>query len=586
MADLNLLAHHRSDELPNDTADLRRCIRDLIALSTLPVVWKNCDPRQIADSVAGALLSMVECELVYISIRSTREEPAVEVARSLDGANPELRAAVRAALANGSRTGVTGQIVTGQILEISRYPETGTVRLAFFPIGSRGDAILAAASARPGFPNEAERALLGVGANQAAIAMYRWDAVADERRFLALLESSPDFVAVASLGGVPQYLNPAGFKLVGLDDLDRDGALRVLDFIAPSDRIRARDEIWPWVMQRGRWSGELGFRHFRTGATIHFLVDWFRIDELRTGRAMNVAMVARDLTAQKRSETELRQLNESLESRVAERTAQLAASNAKLIAEKTERERADARLNLLQSELYHAARLSAVGEMAAALAHELNQPLTAATISFNTARRLLARGESALPRVAEVMNEGAGQVLRGGQIIRRVRNFVIGSTEKRQESVAKMIEEGCALALGSERTLGVEVRLDLDPDASAAFADRIQIQQVLVNLLRNALEAMEDSARRELAVTTRLLDRETIEIAVADSGAGIAEHLIGHVFEPFVSTKDNGMGLGLSICRSIVEDHGGGIQVGAAPGGGTIFRFTLAAAGEGKSDAA
>jgi signal transduction histidine kinase len=580
MADLKTFADHRSDEGSSSLGELRSCVRDLTALSALPVIWKNSDPRQIADSIAGALLAMVECELVYVSIRGKRGEPGVQVARSIERTHPTLIAAARAAVVDASAT--RGR---SQVTEIPRFAGTGALRLASFPIGSRDEAMLAVVSPRPGFPNETERALLGVAANQAAVALDRWDAMADERRFVTLLERLSDFVGVASLSGVPRYLNPAGLKLIGLDALGQGDAPGMLDFVAASDRRRARDEIWPFVMRHGRWSGELGFRHFRTGATIPFLVDWFRIDEPRTGRAMNLAVVARDLTAQKQSEAELRRLNESLENRVARRTAELAASNAKLVAESTERERADARLHLLESELYHAARLSAVGEMAAALAHELNQPLTAAALSFKTVRRVLAHAPFEQPRIADILNEGAGQVLRAGAIIQRMRSFVTGDDEKREESVTTMIAEASALALINAKALGVEVRFDFAPSARTVFADRIQIQQVLVNLLRNALEAMEKSPRRELVVTTRLLDRATIEIAVADSGGGIAENMVGHIFEPFVSSKGDGMGLGLSICRSIVEDHGGRIHAGAAPGGGTVFRFTLAA-GDCESDAA
>jgi signal transduction histidine kinase len=585
MADVKLLTN-RLEGLPDDTVALRNCIRDLIALSALPVVGKSSGPREIADVVAGAVLGMVDCDLVRISIRRACDEPAVEVSRPVDGTHPDLASAVSAALVDSSRICTGRRTVAIETIESPGSAGIDAIRMASFPIGSRGDAVLVAASRRPNFPNGAERALLGVGASQAAIALDRWNAEADQRRFVSLIENSPDFVGFASPAGVPEYLNPAGLELVGLDEL-RKGIKSVLGFVAPHDRVRAHDEIWPLVIRRGRWRGELGFWHFRTGVTIPFLIDWFRIDEPRTGRLTNLAIVARDLTGQRKSEAKLRQLNNVLETRVARRTAELAASNARLVAESIEREQADARLHLLQSELYHAARLSAVGEMAAALAHELNQPLTAATVSFNAARRLLGRGAPDRSNVAEVIEEGAEQILRAGEIIHRMRNFVAGDTEKREESVAKLIGEASALALTDARTLGVEVRFDLDPKAGKFFADRIQIQQVLVNLLRNALEAMEDSKRRELVVRTRLLDAATVEVTVADTGAGIPEDLIGRVFEPFVSTKNNGMGLGLSICRSIVEDHGGRIEVVAAPGGGTTFRFTLAAAGwNGESDAA
>ena len=319
------------------------------------------------------------------------------------------------------------------------------------------------------------------------------------------------------------------------------------DFVVPQECARMRDEIWPALMQQGRWAGDITLRHFKTGAAIACQVDWFRIDDPRTGLPMNIAILGTDLSAQKRSEAELRHLNETLEQRVAERTAELAKANESLLMEKIELERADARLQELQLELFHAARLSLAGQMAAALAHELNQPLAAASNFVNAARRGLGKGELKIDMVWEDMDKAARQVLRAGQIIRRLRDFASrGETDKRIESVVTMVEEASALALTGAGALGVDLRFRFDPSASLVIADRVQIQQVLVNLIRNGLESMANSPRRELTVSTARLDRGMIEIAVADRGPGFAKEVIDRLFEPFLSTKRNGMGLGLS----------------------------------------
>jgi PAS domain S-box-containing protein len=410
--------------------------------------------------------------------------------------------------------------------------------------------------------------------------LQRGQVEADQHRFVTLIERSSDFVGLADLDGRPRYINPAGLALVGLKGIEQASGLHVLDFIVPAERARVRDQIWPMVIRDGRWTGELEFGHFETGAAIPFLVDWFRVDDPRTGRPMNTATVSRDLSGQKRSEAELLHLAEMLEQRVAERTAQLAEANRRLLAEIAERERADARVQQLQLEFFHAARLNTAGQLAAALAHELNQPLTAATNFFNAARRLVGRnGHQINGKVAEVMGEAAEQTLRAGEIIRRLRDFVTrGETEKRVERVATLIEEASSLALTDAKSRGVRVRFHLDPDAAAAFIDRIQIQQVLINLMRNALEAMARSERRELEIRTSLLDEEMIEIEVADSGPGLSRNVKDQLFQPFVSTKRDGMGLGLSICRSIVEAHGGKLRSSPGSHGGTTFRFTVAAA--------
>jgi C4-dicarboxylate-specific signal transduction histidine kinase len=234
----------------------------------------------------------------------------------------------------------------------------------------------------------------------------------------------------------------------------------------------------------------------------------------------------------------------------------------------------------LQVALSHAGRLSAAGQMAAALAHELSQPLAAATNSANAARRMLARsGQAKTDTVREILDEISRQSLRAGQILRRLRDFVVrGESDMHVESINTMIEEAIAFARVGYEALGVRVQFKFDPQAQDVLANRIQIQQVLVNLIRNAFEAMESSNRRELVVTTHRLNRETIEIAVIDSGPGLPKEVVAHLFEPFVSTKHNGMGLGLSICRSIVEAHGGALRHGANPEGGTVFHFTLPSA--------
>jgi signal transduction histidine kinase len=278
----------------------------------------------------------------------------------------------------------------------------------------------------------------GIRANDATIALQRWHAEPEERRFVSLVERSSDSVSMGALVGT-QYVNPAGMKLVGLSAADDKCRLHIFDFLIRGDRIRAREECWPIVMRTARWNGEVGFRPFETGAAMPFHVDRFRVDHPRTGRPMNVATVSRDLT--KRYETELRQLNETLEQRVFERTGELAEANERLVTETADRVRADARLQELKQELFHAMPLSTAGQMAAALAHELNQPLSAFTNSVHTGRRLLARDEHHnVATVQEVLSEAAEQAVRSGEIIRRLRDFVTrGEAERPIETLPTLI---------------------------------------------------------------------------------------------------------------------------------------------------
>lgn len=248
----------------------------------------------------------------------------------------------------------------------------------------------------------------------------------------------------------------------------------------------------------------------------------------------------------------------------------------------TEHQRTQTRLHELQSELFHVSRLSAMGEMASALAHEINQPLSAISNYMKGSRRLLAA--SADPnahRIGEALDRAAGQALRAGEIIRRLRDFVSrGDTEKRVESLARLVEEAGALGLTGAREQGVLLRFDLDPGHDRVLVDRVQIQQVLVNLFRNALEAMSGCARRVLTISSAPAGNRTVELAVADTGHGFGGDVEKDLFRTFFTTKDTGMGVGLSISRTIVETHGGRMWAETNAAGGATFRFTVPAAQE------
>jgi two-component system sensor kinase FixL len=243
----------------------------------------------------------------------------------------------------------------------------------------------------------------------------------------------------------------------------------------------------------------------------------------------------------------------------------------------TERQNAEVHAQQLQTELAHLSRYTALGEMAATLAHELNQPLTAIVSFVKGSRRLIERVEGSVANdLREAMAQAASEALRAGEIIRRLREFVARREgDYLMEDLQKLIEEACALALIGAQKRGVQISYQFDRRITAVFADRIQIQQVLVNLLRNAVEAMDSSSRRELTVTTSLRPDGLAEVAVSDTGSGISPDIASKLFQPFVTSKQSGMGVGLSISRTIVEAHDGKIWVEPNPEGGTVFRFTL-----------
>lgn len=243
----------------------------------------------------------------------------------------------------------------------------------------------------------------------------------------------------------------------------------------------------------------------------------------------------------------------------------------------TERKISEARIHELENEMHHISRLSAMGEMATGLAHELNQPLTA-MINFVQAsrRRLRANDDKATEQVYEHMDDAVTQAARAGGIIRRLREFVQrGETERFPEDLPRVIEEASDMALVGAAGKNISYSFELPEEMPSVLIDRIQIQQVVFNLVRNAVEALEKSDERRLSIGASLTSQDSIEVVISDTGPGLAEDVADRIFQPFVTTKNSGMGVGLSICRSIVDAHGGRLSAKANRDGGTSFSFTL-----------
>jgi two-component system sensor kinase FixL len=249
----------------------------------------------------------------------------------------------------------------------------------------------------------------------------------------------------------------------------------------------------------------------------------------------------------------------------------------------TDRQDRERRLAELQSELIHVSRLSELGQMVSALAHEVNQPLTALSNYLSGMRRLLT--DDSPPALGQAVEKMAEQAARARGIVQSLRGLVKKETRPRQvERLETLIQETSALALiGTSRSVGLDLRIGAD--ATHAVVDQVQIQQVLLNLMRNAVDAMAGSAVRMLTVATARQGGR-VEILVSDTGPGLPEAVLARLFQPFVTTKPDGLGVGLSICRTIVEAHGGELVAENRPDGGAVFRFTVPAPAESDLDPA
>jgi two-component system, LuxR family, sensor kinase FixL len=358
-----------------------------------------------------------------------------------------------------------------------------------------------------------------------------------ELRLRSIIDTVPDAIVVIDAQGTIQSFSPAAERLFGYYSVEVIG--RNVNILMPTPYREAHDDY-------------LG-RYLRTGER----------------RIIGIGRVVVGL--RKSGETF------PMELQVGEFAFMGSRFFTGFVRDLTERQEAERRIQDLQSELLHASRLSVMGQMASTMAHELNQPLTAVVNYLEAGRQLLATGAGGSERLGEIMEKAVAQAQRAGEVIRQLRQFVSkGETERRIESLNQLVEEALALALVGARQRGVRTSLQLDDALPQVLVDHVQIQQVVLNLVRNAIEAMEEMEVRELVVATRTApDQKATEVIVADSGPGIAPELADRLFQPFVTTKKTGMGLGLSICRAIVEAHHGRLTTTPGSPRGTVFRMTL-----------
>jgi PAS domain S-box-containing protein len=351
----------------------------------------------------------------------------------------------------------------------------------------------------------------------------------ERRRLASLVEQAGDLMAIADLGGgTPIYLNKAGLKMVGFDSWEQARERRGLHYMFPEDRQFVNEVLWPTVLEKGSWSGEMRFRHFKTGDAIPILYSCFRIDDPETGQPVNVGNVCRDISERKRAEAEAR-------------------AN-------------DRRYHEMQMELAHANRVATVGQLTASIAHEVIQPIAATVTNAETALRLLRRGSSHLGEVQQALTSIVEDGVRAAEVVKGIRALMKkGPSRKDRLEVNRVILEIIELTRSEAVKHGVSILTELADSSPVVEGDRVQLQQVLLNLIVNALEAMgaDNEGPKELLVSTGRVEPSGALVAVHDTGPGLEAVMLERVFESFYTTKPSGLGLGLSICRSIIEAHGG-----------------------------
>lgn len=355
------------------------------------------------------------------------------------------------------------------------------------------------------------------------------------RRLAEIVQASDDAILSKSLEGTILTWNRGAERIFGYQEAEAVG--RHISLLIPEDRLAEEDGI---------------IAHLRAGHEIHHFETRRR---RKDGREIDVSITISPL-------------------RDAEGNV---VGASKIVRDVSDKKEAEARLLSLQAELAHVARLSAMGQMSSALAHELNQPLTAINNYVMAARRTLEREAAASAvRARELIDKAAGQVLRAGAIIRNLRDFVEKRESRRApEDLNHVVEEAIMLAFAGNAHLNVRIVRQFAQALPRVLIDKIQIQQVLLNLIRNGIEAMQSAPRRELTIRTEDDGEEFARVTVSDSGPGLSEAVRQSLFRPFVTTKERGMGIGLTICESIVSAHGGTIGALPASAAGASFEFRI-----------
>jgi len=666
-----------------DPTELRRCIRDLLALSTLPAILKTFDPHRIADSVAAALASMLDSDFVYILLPGKRDDPAIEIARSGKRIAADSLAAIRAALRD-----VSLAPSSEQVLAVPNPIGEGVLRIASAPLGLGDDAIIVVGSRRSDFPTAAQRLLLGIAANEATIALQRWQAEADarvrqtEQELRLVIDTIPAIVWRKLPDGSAdfinqrfrEYLGPSAEEGLGWgwvngihpderkrfeeewraacaagEPFDKEARLRRADgeyrrvllravprrdedgnivkwygtttdiedhkraetalrrseaYLAEAQRLSLTGSF-AWNVSRGEvfWSDEmyriLGFDR-ATKSTLELLFQRIHPGDRAFVQATldRASMYGTDLDIEHRllmPEGSVKYVH-VVGHTVSDETASIERAGLDCfglgsaglefvgaVMDVTTAKRAAEELHEAQAALAHVTRVTTLGELTTSIAHEVNQPLTGVVTYGDACLRWLDHEVPRLDQARSAVEQMIGSARHASEVIARIRALSKkGALERVRLDINRVIDDAIALIRREINVHGVALRLDLGSSLPPVDGDRIQLQQVVMNLLMNGIQAMSPvtGRRRELRIRSREHGSDQILVAVEDSGTGIESENVDQVFNAFFTTKPDGMGMGLSICRSIIEQHGGRIWASRNSGAGSTFEFTLPACRE------
>jgi len=567
---------------------LQRCVNDLISVLALPATWSGGEPSQIVHTLLGALLRMLPLDLVYVRLRETPGQAPIEMVRFAPS-QQHIAPAHEIGEALMHWLGADPQ----QWPPLTRNP-LGNRDISIVPLGLGLESeigVIVAGSEREDFPQQTERLILSVAANQASIGLQEARLLSEQKRVASeldrrvaqrttelaaaneelrkeiahrkhaeedlrtseemhrvIVETAHDAVISMDERGAIILANPATRRIFGCDPVELIG--KPMTVLMPAMMRKLHEDGFRRYLDTGKrhlnWQGVEVTAQRKDGQEFPVEVSF---GELTSDGHKVFTGFIRDISERKQAEDQLRESERNLQA--------------------------------TQAELARVSRLTTMGELAASIAHEVNQPLTAVINNGSACLRLLANNNLE-PEVLRRALEGIiADGTRASTVLARIRAFIKKEPAERSElDINEVIQEVLVLAGRELYENQVVPDRQLKTDLPSVLADRVQLQQVLLNLIMNGIEAMAAVTNRPrlLGVQSRIDESGDVMVAVSDSGTGFGLEL-DRVFNPFFTTKANGMGMGLSISRSLVESHGG--RLWAAPNSphGAVVSFTLPAAG-------
>ena len=540
---------------------LQRCINDLVSVLALPAIWAGRSPAQVIDTLLDALLGMLSLDIVYARLKDPAGGAPIETLRISRGLSASLQ-----------EIGDTVNRAFGESREswspVVRVPcGQDSITLAAFRLGVLDDAgLIVGGSHRADFPKQTERLLFGVAANQAAIGLQEARLLAEQTRAAAelderaalrtrelaaaveelqlrvnMLQQLPVAAWSITPDGTPDIVNQSWFDLTGQTPRYVTSYSEAwMGSLHPEDRERAAKIYWDAIRAGVGFTMETRFLRAKDGTYRWHLNRAVPVRDTH-GKILRFVGTSTDIEDQKRAQEDLRST---------------------------------------QADLAHMTRVTTMGELTASIAHEVNQPLSGIITNANTCLRMLA----AEPPNVDGARETARRTIRDGNraaaVIARL-HALFSKKEIAAEAVdlSEAAREVIALCSSTLQRDRVQLRSELAADLPAVAGDRVQLQQVILNLLTNASDAMTsiEDRPRELLVRTEAEDADLVRVTVRDTGIGFSPQDADKLFAAFYTTKRNGMGIGLSVSRSIIESHHGRLWATTNDGPGATFAFSVPA---------